>query len=222
MWRKTLSFGLVLVLGLSACSQNDPATAAPDSGQGAESPQGAVNDLVVLLNTPDFAAAGYLVVPGHAALASLVEGAAFSQVAEALELGDVAVASNFWAGFAQGAGGFLSGSVTASNGPVVEESGFEFHTVEVTLDDGNTRQVFTRDVEGFRVDLFASFGAGLADKMIPPVERVINAQTDDAAIIVSELKTIVPSLLVAVNQPDMTPRSIQDILRLIELITRVS
>jgi hypothetical protein len=132
------------------------------------------------------------------------------------------LASNFWAVFAQGAGGFLSGSVTTSNGPVVNENGLEFHTVEVILDDGTRRQLFTRDVDGFRVDLFASFGAGLADKMIPPVQRVINSQTDDAAIIVAELKTIVPSLVVAANQPDMTPRSIQDLLRLVELITRVS
>jgi hypothetical protein len=58
--------------------------------------------------------------------------------------------------------------------------------------------------------------------MIPPVERLIISQTDDASIILPALKKIVPSLLVAAGQPDMTPRAVQDILRLIELITRVS
>jgi len=222
MWRKTLSAGLVLVIGLSACARDDPATAVPEIGEGAETPQEAVENLVVLLNDPDFTAAGRLMVPGHAALASLVEGATFAQVADAIEDGDVAVASNFWAGFAQGAGSFLTGSVTTSNGPVVNESGLDFHTVEVTLDDGSRRQILTRDAKGFRIDLFASFAAGLADKMIPPVERLITSQTDDASIILPALKEIVPSLLVAASQPDMTPRSIQEILRLLELITRVS
>lgn len=222
MWLKTVSGGLVLLLGLAACTGSAPVAAEAERGGGAETPQDAVADLVKHLTAPDFAAASDLVVPTQAAVASLVEGATFSQVADAVESGDAAVASNFWAGFAQGAGGFLAGSVTTSNGPVVSESGLKFHTVEVTLDDGNSRQMLTRDVDGFRVDLFASFGGGLADKMIPPVERLINSQTDDAAVIIPALQAIVPSLLVAANQPNMTPKSVQDILRLVELITRVS
>ena len=222
MWSKTLSAGIVLLVGLIACTASDPVATQPEAGRGAETPEDAVADLVEFLNTPDFTAASGLVVPGQAAVASLVEGATFAEVADAVEGGDAAVASNFWAGFAQGAGGFLGGLVTTGNGPIIKEGGLEFHTVEVTLDDGSNRQMLTRDVDGFRVDLFASFGGGLADKMIPPVERLINSQTDDAAIIVPVLKTIVPSLLVAANQPNMTPRAVQDILRLVELITRVS
>ena len=164
MWCKTLSAGLVLVIGLAACARDDPApaTALAEIGEGAKTPQEAVADLVDFLNTPDFTSAGQLVVPGQAALASLVEGATFVQVADALKGGDAAVASNFWAGFAQGAGSFLSGSVTTSDGPVASEGGLDFHTVEVTLDDGSSRQMLTRDVDGFRVDLFASFAAAVA------------------------------------------------------------
>ena len=222
MWRKTLSAGFVVLITLSACAGEGPAIAQPETGAGAESPQDAVDELIRHLNAPDFTKASRLVVPGQAAVASLVEGASFAQVADALDHSDAAVASNFWAGFAQGAGGFLAGSVATSNGSVVNEGEVDFHTVEVRLDDGSTRQLYTRDVDGFRIDLFASFGGGLADKMIAPVERLLNSENDDAAIIVPVLKTVVPSLLVAANQDDMTPRSIQDILRLIELITRVN
>lgn len=222
MWRTRLSAALLLIVAIAACARSNPSTAEPEIGIGSDSSVGAVDDLVGLLGIPDFAAASHLVVPGHAALAALAEGATFAQVADALDEGDAAVASNFWAGFAQGAGSFLAGSVTTSDGPVLKEEGFDYHAVEVTLDDGSTRQIYTREVDGFRIDLFASFGGGFADRMIPPVERLINSQTDDALVVVSELKTVVPSLLVAANQPGRTTQSVQDILRLIELITRVS
>lgn len=222
MWRKAIVAALVLTVGLTACARNDLATAASDVGRGADTPLKAVEELVGLLNTADFAVASALVVPGQPALASLVEGATFAQVADAIEGGDAAVASNFWAGFAQGAGSFLTGSLTTDAGPVITEAELEFHTVDITLEDGSRRQLLARDVNGYRIDLFASFGGGLADKMIPPVERLISSQTDDASIVLPALKTIVPSLLVAANQPETTPQSVQDLLRLIELITRVS
>ena len=222
MCPKTLSVGLVLIAALGACAQGDPGVSTPSNGRGAETALQAAEDVVVLLNTPDFAAASELVVPGHAALASLVEGATFAQVADALEGGDAGVAANFWAGFAQGAGSFLTAPSTLEAGRIVSEGNLEFHVVEVTLDDGSGRQLTARDEDGFRIDLFASFGGGLADKMIPPVERLINSQTEDAAIIMPALQTIVPSLLFVANQPEMSAQSVQDILRLVELITRVS
>jgi hypothetical protein len=81
--------------------------------------------------------------------------------------------------------------------------------------------MMVRDVDGYRIDLFASFGPGLADKMLPPVERLLSTQTDDARVIISELKTIVPSLIVAGNQPGLSPVVTQQLVQLIELITRV-
>ena len=222
MWRTRLSATLLLIVVFAACARSNPSTAPPEIGRGSDTSRGAVDDLISLLNTPDFTTASELVVPGQAALAALAEGATFAQVADAIEQGDAAVASNFWAGFAQGAGSFLAGSVTTSDGPVVNEGDIDFHTVEIRLDDGSARQVSTREVDGFRIDLFASFGSGLAERMIPPVERLLISQTDDTAIVVSALKTVVPSLLVAANQDGLKARAVQDILRLVELITRVN
>ena len=222
MWRRTLSAILVMMVALIACARDGDQTATQQRGPGADTPQEAVRELIDHLKEPDFTAASNLLVPGQAALASLVEGATFAQVADAISEGDADVASNFWAGFAQGAGGFLTGTITIGDGPVVTEGETEFQTVDVLLTDGGERRMVTRDVDGFRVDLFASFGGGLADKMIPPVERLLSSQTDDAKTILPALKNVVPSLLVAVNQPDLTPQAIQDILRLVELITRIS
>jgi hypothetical protein len=178
-----------------------------------------VDQLVDALNTPEFVAAADFGVPGQAALASLAEGATFSQVADALREGDRAVAANFWSGFAQGAGSFLTGSVDATLGPVITEGGLDFHAVEVMSEAGG-RRVYLRELDGFRVDLFASFGPGLADQMAPQVERLLTTQTDDARLILRSLQEIVPSLFVAAAQPGLSPGAVQDLIRLIELITR--
>lgn len=179
-------------------------------------------ELVAHINDADFLAATDLAMAKHAALASLSEGATFAEVAEAIRTGDPSVTANFWAGFAQGAGSYLSNPVSASDGGTVEHADVTFYVVDVTPAQGGRRQILLRDVDGFRIDLFASFGAGLADKMGPPVERLLSSRTDDARLILTELKGIVPSLEAAANRPDMSPVVVQEIIQLIELITRVT
>lgn len=220
MWALT-SRALVVATILVACG--GPVASGPtDPEPGAASPQAAVDELIRDLRIPDFESAGHLLVPGQAAVASLAEGATFNQVADAIESGDRSVGSNFWAGFAQGAGGFLSGSVSLGTGEDMAEAGIEFTPVEVSLEDGQTRRLVARDVDGYRIDLFASFGAGLANRMIPPVERLLSTQTVDAKTILPELKLMVPSLQVAATEPGLLPSTHQDLLQLIELITRIN
>ncbi len=214
------SWMLVLALALVACSQGGQPTTGGTYGPGGVTPADAVEKLIQALNVPDFATAADYAVPGQAALASLSEGATFSQVADALRQGDRAVAANFWSGFAQGADSFLVGEIEVALGPLVEQDGVDFHAVDVVADTG-ARRVYLREVDGFRVDLFASFGPGLADPMAPQVERLLSTQTEDARLILSHLKGIVPSLFVAAQQPDLGPEAVQDLIRLIEMITRV-
>ncbi len=213
---------LALSLLLAACSQPDVETVVSITpGEGAESPSAAVDELVRAMNEPDFADASRLAMPAQAALAALAEGAGFDDVADALRRGDEEVAANFWAGFAQGAGDFLSGTVTtADEGPVTLRD-IDFWAVEVLPTDGGTRMIMVREDVGYRVDLFASFGGGLADKMAAPVERLLTTQTDDARFILYRLQDIVPSLLVAAELPGTSSAVSQQILSLVELITRV-
>ena len=62
----------------------------------------------------------------------------------------------------------------------------------------------------------------LAARMTGPIERLLSTQTAESRLILAELQEIVPSLLVAANLPDTTPVISQQILALVEVITRVS
>lgn len=220
----SLRFSAVLALAVMIAACSGEATEPADSvaaGEGAESALGAVEQLVGSINEPDFVAASHLAVPDQAALASLAEGATFGTVAEALREGDEEIAANFWSGFAQGAGAFLNGPLELSESGSVSESGVEFYQVSVTPTQGETRAILVREVDGYRVDLFASFGPGLADKMTPPVERLLTTQTEDSRLILARLQEIVPSLLAAARQPGNTGEVTQQLLTLVEVITRV-
>jgi hypothetical protein len=215
------ALGVLLALAVASCSGGDADDTVVDgSGTGAETPVEAVELLIDAINAPDFAIAGRMAVPGQAALAALAEGAAIGDVAAALRVEDPQVGVNFWSGFAQGAGSFLAGNVTAESGDVIEQVEVEFHVVTVQPAEGDSRTLMVREADGYRVDLFASFGSGLADKMIGPVERLLTTQTDDARLVLSELQAVVPSLLVAVSLPGTTAEASQQLLALIEVITR--
>jgi hypothetical protein len=221
MWRRRSSIMVMVVLAACGGGNGDPES-APVSSVGADTPVAAVEELVEAINAPDFADASRLAVPGQAALAALAEGATFGEVASSLSEGDTDVAANFWAGFAQGTASFLAGDVTAVEDGTVEQDGVSFHRVVVTPPDGDSRTLLIREDNGYRIDLFASFGPGLADKMIGPVERLLTTQTGEAGLILSELQDIVPSLLASASLPGTTPETSQQLIALIEVITRVS
>ncbi|MFP3883329.1 MAG: hypothetical protein ACLFRT_04670 [Actinomycetota bacterium] len=213
---------IVLVVSLAACGgdvEEPDATNGP--APGAETALGAVEDLIAAVDQGDFTAASRLAMPGHAALAALAEGATFAEVASALEEGDEEIASNFWAGFAQGSGTFLTGSVAAEEDGTFTSGEAEFHRVIVQPAEGDVRTLLVREDNGFKVDLFASFGTGLADKMVTPVERLLTAQTADSRLILARLQEIVPSLQVAASLPGTTAEASQQVIALIEVITRV-
>lgn len=115
----------------------------------------------------------------------------------------------------------MTGEVSAVEDGLVEGGDVEFHSVDVQAENGEPRTLLVREDDGYRVDIFASFGSALADKMIGPVERLLTTQTDDARLILTELQAVVPSLQVAANQPGTSPTASQQILALIEVITRV-
>lgn len=208
---------------MAACGggAEEPEAAIPPA-PGADTPVAAVEELVAAVTEPDFAEASRLAMPGHAALAALAEGATFAEVARALQEGDEEVAANFWAGFAQGAGSFLTASTTATDDGTLTQGDVEFHRISVEPSEGETRALLVREEDGYRVDLFASFGAGLADKMVTPTERLLAAQTEESGLILGELQKIVPSLMAAASLPGTTGEASQQILALIEVITRVN
>lgn len=208
-----------LVLTVSACTGNEPSSGT--NGNGATSPVAAVEELRSMLIAGDFASAGALAVPNQAALASLGEGASFGQVADAITDGDAEIAANFWSGFGQGVGEVLNSELAIEDRGSTTEGGVEFFLVGVTPAQGTERLIMTRDVDGQRIDLFASFGAGLAQRMISPVEILLGTSSADSAVILDALQDVVPSLLVSATDPSLSPDAVQGVLQLVELITRV-
>ena len=216
--RTALAFLVVVAV---ACRGGEGASTTIVRGPGAASAVEAVDELHDLLVDGDFAAASSLAMPGHAALASLAEGASSAEVADALANGDEAIAANFWSGFAQGFGDVLSGAIEVDDAGTQTNSGVEFFLVSVTPESGNSRNLVTQDVDGHRIDLFASFGAGLADRLISPVEILVDTPTGDNAVVLESLQDVVPSLLLAASDETLSSEAVQNVLRLVELITRV-
>lgn len=218
------SRGLLVLLAvtLAACAAgtDSSTTSVAAAPSGAASPSAAVEQLTAMTG-PDFDEVSHLAMPGQAALASLAEGASVADVASALREGDLDVAANFWAGFAQGSGGILSGGQIVEHGDVITQDGVQFEQVTVAPATGLERVIVLRESDGYRVDLFASFGAGLADRMIEPVERLLSNQTPEARFVISELQGIVPSLKVAAQLPGTSTPVAQQLLALIEVITRI-
>jgi hypothetical protein len=216
--RRALFLGLIGIVAACSADGGGVTTLAVDSGEA--DPVAAIEELRSLLAAGDFVAASSLAVPGQAVLASLAEGAAPSTVAASLEGGDSEVAANFWNGFAQGAGGIFNQEATLEDLGTTSEDGVEFSVVGVTPEGGVRRVMVTRDVDGERIDLFATFGAGLAEGMIPPVELLLTTANEDSGAILAALQDIVPSLMVAARDETLSPDASQRILQLVEMITR--
>ena len=212
---------LLVALSLAACTEDTGTSTTTIPPGDPNAPVAVIEQLRSMLAAGDFEGASELTVPNQAALASLAEGATSGEVADALENGDAEIAANFWGGFAQGVGEVFTGAVTVEDQGSTTERGVEFFLVGVTPDSGTERLIITRDVDGQRVDLFASFGAGMAERMISPVEILLGASNQDARAILAALQDVVPSLLVAATDESLSPEVVQSVLQLVELITRV-
>lgn len=223
MWQMTLRRAGVAVMTavmLASCSgDSDPLSTTTPTG--AASPEAAVTQLKSALSRGDFDEAARMAVPDQAALASLAEGATFAEVASAIAGSDAAVASNFWSGFAQGIGDVFDSGLAVESAGTALEGETEFYLVSVIASDGGARRMVTQDIDGHQIDLFASFGAVLAGRLLSPVEILLASATEDTFVILEALNEVVPSLLVAAQEEGIPPAAVQDILQLVELISRV-
>lgn len=214
--------GLLALTLLAGCSGAGAPDTSVEVGPGGETPAAAVEQLLAYLDAGDFSSAASLAIPSQAALATLAEGASVAEVAAALREGDAVVAANFWSGFAQSIADVLDSGLTVSGTTETETEGLTFNVVQVLTISGGERQLITRDVDGHRIDIFATFGPALADKLYSPIERLLSSPIDDAILVLSEMKQQIPSLYMAAQTPGLAPGAIQEVLRLIELISRVN
>ena len=219
MWSRQLSAVAVVVAAAVACSGNGEAAEQP--GTGAETAEQAVEDLFSMLAAGEFGPASALAVPEQSALAALAEGASVDDVASGLRDGDAGIASNFWLGFAQSVDSLLSEGVEVVGASATTAEGVEFTIVEIVTGSGDIHHIATREVDGHRVDLFASFGPSLASRLYPQIELLFDQPSEDAAFILLRMREQVPSFYLAAETPNLAPNVVQDLLQLIELITRL-
>jgi hypothetical protein len=205
-----------------ACSGGSGEGSPDASLSGSDSPEAAVTNLLSDLKDGEFSAAVPLAIPGQSALASLAEGATVEDVAFAFREGDELITNNFWSGFAQTVESFLLESPDVVGTTNSEAEGVAFDIVHVRSSGDLERTFTTRDVDGYRIDIFATFGPSLASRLYSPVERLFTSTDPDAAFVLGAMREQVPSLHMAALTPGLAPNVVQDILQLIELITRVN
>ena len=209
----------VLIAAAGACSGTGETADQP--GTGAETAEQAVEELFLLLAAGEFGAASALAVPEQSALAALAEGASVADVASGLRDGDAGIASNFWSGFAQSINSLLGHGVEVVGSAATTAQGVEFTIVEIATGSGETHHIATRELEGHRVDLFATFGPSLASRLYPQIELLFDQPSEDATFILAQMREQAPSFHVAAETPNLAPNVVQDLLQLIELITRL-
>lgn len=220
--RERALLAALVALALAACGGESSGDQPVEAGPGADSPEAAVSELFEHLSSGEFEQAASLAMPAQAALASLAEGASVADVAEALREGDAVIAANFWSGFAQSVDDMLvQGGVQVIGSSEVSAEGVTFSIVEIETADGDIRHMTTREADGHRVDIFATFGPALAGRLYPQVDLLFGEVSEDTAMILAGLREQVPSLYIAADTPELAPNVVQDILQLIELITRI-
>lgn len=219
MWSKQFLVVAALVVAGGACS--GPGETADQPGSGAETAEQAVEDLFSMLAAGEFGSASDLAVPEQSALAALAEGAPVEDVAAGLRDGDAGIASNFWSGFAQSIDSLLGEGVEVVGSSETTAQDVEFTVVEIVTGEGDVHNIATRDVNGYRVDLFATFGPSLASQLYPQIELLFDEPSEDASLILARMRAQVPSFYMAAETPNLAPNVVQDLLQLIELITRL-
>lgn len=227
-WRLAVAAAAVVGLasapaGCAGPGSGDQATSPtspPSSPTGYAAPIETVTALLVALGAERWEEAARLTVEGQMALVALAEGADLDTVADYLQLGEVAVGVNFWAGFTQVAEEFLSGSVQdlrVVSRRSYQAAGVSFLDVRLastTSEEGRAFRLTVARSEDFlwRADVIATFVDILANRLSETAEIARATRTEDAAVVAAELRRHVPSLEAVLTDPDLSPESRQGVL----------
>lgn len=212
---------LMLVAVLAVACSDAPATDDSTIPSGDLDPEGVVRTLLADVHAGRFEDAAALTDTEQAALLTLAEGAHATDVTESFEDGGTAVAANFWSGFAQTLDPVDDTSQwQVEAGEELSEGGETFVAVDVVPAESDGRTFFLRRDGTWKVDMMATFGPILAERLTPPVESLLSSANANAASVLSRLVDSVPSLRVAEANTELPPATHQAVLGLIERITR--
>ena len=159
----------------------------------------------------------------QASLVSLAEGADATEIVEALEDDPEAVAANFWSGFAQTFDPeFDFQALALEAGDKIELGGRVWVPVTLVGGDEPEKVFYLRDADGWRIDLMATFGHVLAERLVPRVEALLLSANTNAATLIAMLRDSAPSLQVAAQNPNLDLATHQALLALLERVTRAT
>lgn len=207
-------------LVLMSCSSGESATSTTETPADL-APGEVVTQMLEAVIEGRFEDTADLTDTDQAALLILAEGADANDVVDALDEGGETVAANFWSGFAQTLDtSFHPDQVEVDTDGAVTQDGYEFVMVTVVPPDSEPREFFLRRNGTWRIDLMATFGPVLAERLVVPVEGLLSSANSNAARVLVELSETAPSLRVAANNPSIHPSSHQSLLALIERVTR--
>lgn len=211
---------MVVVVLLAACS-SDPATDTSTGPTGDLDPEGVVRSLLADVQAGRFDHAASLTDTEQAVLLTLAEGADATDVSESLADGGAAVAANFWSGFAQTLDPADDPSQwSVEVGEEISDDGKTFVAVRIATGEDDSRTFFLRRNGSWQVDMMATFGPILAERLTPPVESLLSSANANASSVLALLVDAVPSLRVAEANTELPPATHQAVLGLIERITR--
>lgn len=141
---------------------------------------------------------------------ALMEGATAAEASGLLDQAEAGVAANFWEGFGEGElGPFQVEEVTHRS-----IDGVEFALVSVTGTSAASRLVLIDD-DGWKVDVVASFGAGLADRLLEAVQVAETATGPGANRLRQALGDQIPSVRIAMTEPGLPPEVADSLGRLL-------
>ncbi|MGH8959024.1 MAG: hypothetical protein ACRDVK_10170 [Acidimicrobiia bacterium] len=206
--------GLVWLL-LVACSSGVTATSVT-SPTGADIPPDPVADQVAAaLEGGDPMIVAGLTDLGPMGWLALAEGATVEEAA-GIDEGESAmsVASNFWSGFLQSAG--LAGD-TVSNIEAFTEGATDF--ARLKLPSGSI--ILNQSDANWRIDVIASFGAPLAERLLSAVEVIAANRSSEADVLREMLRAERDAVAVAIADPSITTSAraaVEDVLTAIDSI----
>ena len=226
-WMRAIAAGLLVFgWGLAGCGDDGDqdsvtdTTLRPPTPTGYAEPAETVDALLEALASDRWPEAAGITVEGQMALVALAEGADIETVSDYLQLGEVGVGVNFWAGFTQVAEEFLSSSPDDLR--IVSQRAYEaggvsfvdFQLASSTSPEGRTFKLTVARSEDllWRVDVIASFVDVLAYRLSETAEITRATRTEDAAVVAAELTRHIPSLEAVLTDPDITAESNQGVL----------
>ncbi len=193
--RTFLPLVLVLALVASACggSEDDPET----------SPPAVVAGWAEAVEARDFEAATAAVFEPSMVLVLAVENALPATETAALLTDGVtpAVEAAYWSSFRDGFGAFAGQPISNLNvgdSSQLEAGGAAWAVVTVSAQDEATAPIFTRDVEGWEVDLVATLAGGFVDPLAAYLETLPD-DADGETIRAAYVDVVVPALWAAIE-----------------------